>query len=208
MSNGDRDISAFDERLADHAKEKWSNYERIHVDLTEGKNYLLYDVAAEFIAVERASSAIATAQIRLDRPNRQQINITRARIIETVFEKFYLSHAAQPGEWIDLVIGRNFRTWQDGQADQAGESQRVLNVTNVAANVSTACFAGAVQAAHIKADVNNTQTAWIDFGVAAVQADCLPLDPGEWVIMPMSNTNRINVNLEVANEIVFVTPIT
>lgn len=203
----DRDIGSFEERLKDHAKKQWSNIERLRIDLTTARNFYLYDIAGEFIAVERSSSAPATAAIRLDRANRDEINLVRGRIIETVFTKFHITNAAQSGQWLDLIIGRNFRTWLDGQADKSAEAQQVLNVTNVAANTNTVCAAGAVQAAHIKADVNNIGVAWIDFGAAAVQDSCIPLDPGEWIIMPISNTNRINVNFEIANEIVYVTPI-
>jgi hypothetical protein len=205
--NSDKDISAFDQRLADHVKEKWSNYERLRLDLTEARNYLLFDIPGEFLAVERVSSSRAIATIRLDRPNRQDLNFDQARIVETLFERFFVSNAALTGEWMDLIIGRNFRTWKDSQANNVSEALQVLNVTNVAANANTVCAAGAVQAAIIKADVENTDIAWIDYGVPAVQSNCYPLDPGEWVIVPLSNTNRINVNFEVANEIVYVTPI-
>lgn len=202
----DRDIRSFGDRLIDHVKEKWSNYERFRLDLTEVRNLHPINIAGEFIAVERSSSGQATAEIRLDRPNRNVINFDQARIVETVFECLFVSNAAQTGEWLDLIIGRNFRTWKDGTALQGGEAQRVLNVT-AAADTNIACAAQTCRAAHIKADVENTGIAWIDFGVAAVQSDCTPLDPGEWIIIPITNTNRINVNFEVADELVYVTPI-
>lgn len=207
MNNSDRDIGSFEERLKDHAIKQWSNIERLRIDLTDARNIYLYDIAGEYIAVEKTSSAPAAATIRLDRTNRDEIHLVRGRIIETLFAKFHISNAAQAGEWIDIVIGRNFRTWLDGSANRNAESQQVLNVTNIAANANTVCAAGDVQAAHIKADVNNAGIVWVDFGAAAVQNGCIPLDPGEWVIMPLSNTNRINANFEIANEILYITPI-
>jgi hypothetical protein len=202
----DRDIKSFDARLADQVKERWSNYERIRLDLTTARNYYLYDIAGEFLSVERVSSNLAAAEIRLDYPNRDEINFGRGRIVETLFKRFFVSNAVLSGEWMDLIIGRNFKTMKTGQS-RLREAQQVLNITNVAANTNTVCAAGAVQAAHIKADVNNTGIVWIDFGVAAVQNSCIPLDPGEWVIMPISNTSRINANFVIANEIAYVTPI-
>lgn len=205
--NSDKDIGSFDQRLADQAKEKWSNYERIHLDLATAHNYLLFDVPGEYIAVERVSSSIAAAAIRLDYPNRNEINFDRGRIVETLFRRFYVSNAALSGEWMDLIIGRNFRTWKDGQAEKAAEALQVLNVTHANPDTNIACAAQACNAAIIKADVENTDIAWIDYGAAAAQGDCHPLDPGEWVIVPLSNASRINVNFEVGGEIVYVTPI-
>lgn len=202
----DRDISSFDERLLDHVKKKHSNYERIRIDLSVARNYHLYDVAGEFITIERQSSEIAAAELTFDLPNRDVINLGEVHEVQTVFEKFYISNAAQSGQWFDLIIGRNFKSISK-RIERGGSVQQVLNVTHANPNTNVACAAQSCKAAHIKADVNNTQTAWIDFGVAAVQNSALPLDPGEWVIFPMSNTNVINANFEVGGEIVFVTPV-
>jgi len=72
------------------------------------------------------------------------------------------------------------------------------------ANTNVAAAAHICNRALIKADVNNTQIVWIDFGVAAVQNNCLPLDPGEWIKVQLSNTNRINANFKVGGEIVYI----
>ena len=207
MIRSDRDIRSFEQRLADQVKEKWSNYSRIHVDLSTARNYIELDIPGEFLAVELVSSSLATAAIRLDYTNRDAITFDKARIVETLFHRFYISNAALTGEWIDLIIGRNFRTWKDGHAAQLTEALQVLNVTNVAANVNTVCAAQACRAAIIKGDVENIDISWIDYGAAAAQGSAHPLDPGEWVIVPLSNTNRINVNFVVANDFVYVTPI-
>lgn len=204
--SSDRDIKSFEERLGDHVNKKWSNYERIRVDLSTARNYHLYDVAGEFIAIERQSSEIAAAEIILDLPNRDVINLGEVHEIQTVFARLYISNAAQSGQWFDLLIGRNFKSTSK-RIERGGSVQQVLNVTHANPNTNVACAAQTCKAAHIKADVNNTQTAWIDFGVASVQNSALPLDPGEWVIFPMSNTNIINANFEVGGEIVFVTPV-
>lgn len=200
-------VLTFKERLADHVKEKWSNYERIHVELGIARNYIKLDIAGEFIAVDEVSSGLAAVTIHLDRPNRHALNFYRGSQVETLFECMYVSNAALTGEWMELIIGRNFRAWHDSLAAQLTEALQVLNVTNVAANTNTVCAAQACKAAHIKADVQNVDMSWIDYGVAAVQDSCVPLDPGEWVIVPLSNTNRINVNFEVGGDVVYVTPI-
>ena len=197
----------FEERLADHVKEKWSNYERIRVELGTARNYIKLDIAGDFIAVDTVSSGLAVVTIRLDRTNRNALNFNKGSHVETLFERFYLSNAALSGEWMELIIGRNFRAWHDSLATQLDQSLQVLNVTNGAANTNTICAAQVCQASIIKAHVENAGIAWIDYGAAAIQASCHPLDPGEWVIVPLSNTNRINVNFQIADELVFVTPI-
>jgi len=40
--------------------------------------------------------------------------------------------------------------------------------------------------------------------VAAVQNNCMPLDPGEWVRVSISNTDQIHANFEVGGEIVYI----
>lgn len=207
----DRDINSFESRLSNHCREKWSNYERLRIDLATPRNYQKFDIAGEFIEVERASDTTAAAELILDFTNRAVINISERRIVETVFNRFYISNAAQADKWLDLLIGRNFRSWGYGTGTGTGggttgatEAQQVLNLTHANPNTSVQAAANACIEAIIKADVENTDIAWIDFGVAAVQDSCIPLDPGEWIKVPITNTNRIYANFEVGGEIVYI----
>lgn len=208
----DRDIKSFEERLASHCEKKWSNYERLRIDLSIARNYYKFDVAGEFIEIEQASDADATAGLILDFANRDVINIGEHRIIETVFSRFFISNAAQVGEWLDLLIGRNFKSHVYGTGTGTGggggtgatEVQQVLNLTHANPNTSVQAAANACIEAIIKADVENTDIAWIDFGAAAAQNSCIPLDPGEWIKVPITNTNRIYANFEVGGEIVYI----
>ncbi len=77
-------------------------------------------------------------------------------------------------------------------------------MTHANADTDVAAAANPCNRAMIKADVNNTQVAWIDFGVAAVQDNCMPLDAGESITVSISNTDRIHANFEVGGEIVYI----
>jgi hypothetical protein len=52
----------------------------------------------------------------------------------------------------------------------------------------------------IKAHNANTGLCWVDFGVAAVEAACYPLDAGETISVPLTNTDEIHVLFKVMNE--------
>jgi len=207
----DRDIKAFDRRLEDQVLKKWDNYERLRIELGTARELQEYNIGGEFIEIEQASSSSAAAEIRLNYTEKHGININERRIIETVFFRFFITNTVQAGEWLDLIIGRNYRSWGYGTGTGGGtaatgatEAQQVLNLTHAIADTSVQAAANACIEAIIKADVENTDIVWIDFGVAAVQNSCIPLDPGEWIKVPITNTNRIYANFEVGGEIVFI----
>lgn len=65
-------------------------------------------MAGEFFYVERASSAAANAEVKLNRNTNSSLYLADGIAIETLFAKFFLTNTAQAGEWIDIIIGSNF----------------------------------------------------------------------------------------------------
>ncbi len=125
--------------------------------------------------------------------------------IKTIFQVLYITNEAQADEWIDIIIGINFEYYKGSQGDGLGaEVQQVLNLTHANPDTDVAGAAAPCNKALIKADVNNTGIAWVDFGVAAVQDNCIPLDPGESIRVSISNTDRIHANFQVGGELVFI----
>jgi len=202
----DRDIEKWEKRLKDQVLRDWHNYDRHRIDLADARAAEFWGYAGEFLCVEKASSASALATIRLNRNTNDAIDLRVGTVIKTIFKDFYITNTAQVGEWIDIIIGINFEYYKKLAAGGviSSEAQQVLNLTHAVADTNVAAAAHVCNRALIKADVNNTQTAWLDFGVAAVQNDCMPLDPGEWVKVQLSNTDRINANFEVGGEIVYI----
>ncbi len=198
----DRDIQNWDERLKNHVDKKWDNYLRRRIHLDTARALEQWPIAGEFMYIEEVSSDSANASICIDRNTNPVLDIRKGVRIKTVFETLYLTHAAQAGEWIDLIIGINFEYFKPDNIRD--EVQQVLNLTHANPDTNVAGAANICNTALIKADVLNTDIAWIDFGVAAVQDSCMPLDPGEWIRVSISNTDQINANFEVGGEIVYI----
>ena len=192
----------WDERLGDQVKKGWENYKKKRLDLSAAQELLRLDLAGEFLYVEAVSSASAIATVRLNRNSNDEITLSHQTKIRTIFTTLFITHTAQAGEWIDLIIGINFEYFKPDNIRD--EVQQVLNLTHANPDTNVAGAANICNTALIKADVLNTDIAWIDFGVAAVQDSCMPLDPGEWIRVSISNTDQINANFEVGGEIVYI----
>lgn len=205
MSGSDREIKNWDQRLSDQVQLGWNNYFRRRIHLDQARVLERWSVAGEFMYVEEASSESAKLTIQLNRNTNDPIDLEIGVKIKTIFTEIFFTNTAQAGEWIDLIIGINFEyTKPAGRGLITDEAQQVLNLTHAVADTNVAAAAHPCNRALIKADVNNTQTVWIDFGVAAVQNDCLPLDAGEWIRVNIPNTDQINANFEVGGELAFI----
>lgn len=202
----DRDIKNWEERLTAQVFRDWHNYDRHRIDLSIVRNTEFWGYAGEFLYIEKVSSESALATIRLNRNTNDAIDLELGTAIKTIFKEFYITNTVQAGEWIDIIIGINFEYYKQFVAGGilGSEARQVLNLTHAVANTNVAAATHVCNRALIKADVNNTQTTWIDFGIAAAQNNCMPLDAGEWIRVSISNTDRINANFEVGGEIVFI----
>ncbi len=193
----------WEERLGEQVKRDWENYKRKRLDLSVAQENLKLDFAGEFLYVENVSSASAAATVRLNRNANDEIALIHQTKIFTVFTTLFITHAAQAGEWIDLVIGVDFSK-EDPQHSDPGEAQPVIEITNGSADTNTTAAAAISTIVIIKADPQNIDIAWIDFGQAAVQDSCFPLEPGDSLTVRVPNIDQINVNFEVANDQVWI----
>jgi len=200
----DTEIRAWEERLKRQQLRGWDNYVRRRIDISIARAAEYWGIAGEFFYVEQTSSESAKASIRINRNTNDELDLELGTIIKTIFTDFYITNAVQTGEWIDVIIGINFEYYKKSQGILGDEVQQVLNLTHANPDTDVAAAAHPCNRALIKADVNNTQTVWIDFGVAAVQDNCMPLDAGEWIQISISNTDRIHANFEAGGEIVYI----
>jgi len=202
----DKDISSWEQRLTNQVFRGWHNYERHRLTLDSARVAEVWTMPGEFIYVEQVSSESALASIRLNLNINDALDLQAGTVIKTVFKEFYITHTAQAGEWIDLIVGINFEYYkrQGGRSGGIEQAQAVVKLTHAAANTNVVPAAQICNRVCIKADVANTDTAWIDFGAAAVQNACFPLGPCESLSVSISNLNRINANFEVGGECVFI----
>lgn len=88
----------------------------------------------------------------------------------------------------------------------AKEAQPVIALTNATANVNTIAPERICNEVLLRAHPDNTGRIWVNFDGPAAANLCYPLDPGEVLIVDLSNVKRINALFSVADEILFVIP--
>ncbi|MBA7518478.1 hypothetical protein ES705_10548 [subsurface metagenome] len=109
MLTSDRDIKNWEERLKDQVQRGWDNYFHHRIDLSIARTDEIVMLAGEFLIVEESSSASATASVKLNMDKNDALRLRKGVGIETVFVKLYLTNTAQPGEWLNLIVGINFK---------------------------------------------------------------------------------------------------
>jgi hypothetical protein len=200
----DKDIKNWDQRLKDQVFLRWENYFRRRIHLDTAHNAEFWAITGEFIYVEKVSSASAKVTISFNRNTNDQLELVQGTEIETVFESCYITNDAQPDEWIDLLIGINFKYHKRAGQGIILSAQPAIKLTHANANTNVVAASQICSQVVIKANVQNAGISWINFGTAAVQNACLPLDPGDWVTVNLSNLDLINVNYEIGGECVFI----
>ena len=193
----------WDARLQDQVDRDWTNYHRHRFDLTTARTDLFFAFAGDFLYVARASSASAAAAIKFNRARNDRLDLQAGTTIKTVFKNFWLTNVAQSGEYIDVIVGVNFEK-MDPLVEQSRQARAVVEITHAIANNNQAGADQIAERVVITASPLNTDIAWIDFGQAAVQDNCYPLEPGDSVTVRTSNLNQINVNFEVGGESVWI----
>ena len=201
----DKDIQNWDQRLKQQADRGWDNYFRRRLHLDTARSDELFVAAGEFLYIEQASSESAAASVKLNRNTNTSLDLVRGVRVETVFQSLHISHEAQAGEWLDFVIGINFKYYKpQGSAGGIDAAQAVIELTHANADTNVAAASNICNLAIIKACPKNTDIAWIDFGQAAVQDSCFPQEPGDSVTVNVSNTDQVNANFEVGGEKVWI----
>ena len=196
-------VDTWEENLAAQKRRGFINYSVVTINLVTARTNELIHIPGDILYVNNVSSKSAAATVRFNLTKNDEVKLKFHTKIETVFTSLFISNEAQAGESMELVIGINFKV-SNLNIPGRSEVQPVITITHAAADTNQAGAAHPCNAAILKADVKNTGIAWIDFGNAAVQDACYPLDPGEWIKVSISNTDRINANFEVGGEKVFV----
>ncbi len=194
-------LDTWDENLAAQKRRGFINYSVVTIDLATARTNELKHIPGDILYVKAVSSNSAAATVRFNLTKNDEVDLKLHTRIETVFTSLFISNEVQTGEWMELVIGINFYI---ENLLQSSELQPVIVITHANADTNVAGAANPCNAVIIKADVKNVGIVWIDFGNAAVQDVCYPLDPGEWIRGDISNTDQINANFEVGGEKVFV----
>jgi hypothetical protein len=193
----------WEENLAAQKRRGFINYSVEIIDLGVARTNELHHVPGDILYVNTVSSKSASATVRFNLTKNNEVELKHHTKIETVFTSLFISNEVQAGESMELVIGINFKV-SNLNIPSRCEVQPVITITHASADTNVAGAAHPCNTAIIKADVKNMGIAWVDFGKAAVQDACYPLDPGEWIRADISNTDRINANFEVGGEKVFV----
>ncbi|RKY11458.1 MAG: hypothetical protein DRP65_04145 [Planctomycetota bacterium] len=196
-------IDTWPDRLRLQEKRGFENYKIITINLSSARANQWYNFAGDFLYVESVSSPSAAATIKLNRDRLDSLSLRLNTVIKSVFTGFYITNTAQAGESLTLIVGIDFEKYAAAISQQP-EPQTVVELTHASANTNVTPASAPARIAIIKAHSRNTDIAWIDFGQAAVQDSCLPLEPGDTITVPISNLDQINANFEVGGEFVWI----
>jgi len=202
MAKSDRDISEWDARLRSQLQRAFHNYHCRRIDLSVARDNQKLDWTGEILIVENVSSLDASAKVRLNFDDADQLTLEEDVEIESIFGGLFISNDAQPDEWLDVIAGINFKYRQ--QAQSRAEAQSCKIITNVAADANTVGTANVCNKVLIRAFTTNTGLVWVDFHQAAVENLCYPLAKGDAISNNLRNTDQINALFKVAGESVAV----
>jgi len=184
-------------------EKRYKNYEDIRVDLSAARDNFLISQAGDFLKVISASNQAASCSIKFNTTDNSPIDLTVGKTIQTIFKGIYLTNAATAGAWLIIRVGIIY-VEDESSAPRRVTARPALTVTNVAANTDTPAAANLCDKVLIKASNQNTDIVWVNFGVAAVQGSCIPLEPGESITVDLDNTSQVHCNFVVANEKAFI----
>ncbi len=196
-------IDTWEQRLADQVKRNYKNYFTLRITLDAAANNQQHIAAGDMIYVKAISSSNAASSIKLNRNTNEEIELKLHSKIKTVFTSFYITNTAQAGEWIDLLIGINFDI--ENILDRKPAAQPAIVITNALADTNTQGASHSCNEVLLRAAVGNAGMAWVNFGDAAVEDACMPIEAGEVVSVKLANTSDINVLFKSANDKIFVT---
>ncbi len=193
----------WDRRLQDQVERGWQNYRKKRIHLDTARVDELFSWTGDFMYVEASSAEAALAGVKLNINTNESLLLQVGTKVKTVFTSFYFSNTAQADQWIDLIVGVNFEK-MDPHPEQSRQAQAVAEITHANPDTNQAGADQIAERVVITASPLNTDITWLDFGQAAVQDSCYPLEPGDSVMVRISNLDQINVNFEVGGESVWV----
>jgi len=103
------ELTEFETQLRNQILKNWKNYRKKRIDLASARGKEQFDIAGKYICVENVSSPDAAATIRINEEENDELVLVDGLEIETLFKHFFITNAAQADEWIDLIIGADFR---------------------------------------------------------------------------------------------------
>ncbi len=109
MEKSDRDISQWDARLKEQLERSFHNYHKKRIDLSVARDNKQIDWTGEILIVEKASSSSASATVRFNFDNADELILEEDVEIESIFGRLYLTNDAQADEWLDVIVGINFK---------------------------------------------------------------------------------------------------
>ncbi len=190
-------------QLAEQVKKGLDQYTAVKIPLDTPRENEVIHVAAGSLCVQDSSSRGAKATIRLNRVGAGDLTLEKGVQIDCAFKAIFLTNAGQAGAWLEIVFGREFRI---GLSDRhGGQVQPCFIVTNATPNVNTIAEAHVCSAALVRAHPANAGLAWVNFGAAATDGGCYPLEKTDAVAVPAGNTNQINVLFKTGGDKVTVT---
>jgi len=199
-----KNINGWEERLADQVRCHWENYLVRRISLDTARINESLSLAGEYLFVKKSSSASAAMTVRLNQIRNDPFELEAGVLIETIFAQLYLTNDAQPGEWLDLIIGMNF-SYEKKEQFTDEKARPAVPVTGTLANTNYTPAAQICNTVLVQADLKNTGFMWVNFGAAAVQDAAHVLEAGASVTVKIDNLDQINLNFEVATERAFLT---
>lgn len=127
MDRSDRDISAWDARLKEQLERSFHNYHKRRIDLSVARENEKYDWTGETLIVEKASSATATATVRLMFDDADELTLQENVGIKSIFNRIYLSNEVQAGQWLDVIAGINFEYKKKIAEAGGGDGMTLVN---------------------------------------------------------------------------------
>ncbi len=191
------------ERLVEQVTKGLDEYTPIRVPLDDARADEECLIAAQTLFVQGHSSEAALATVRVNRARAGTLALRKGVRIDTIIARLFITNAALPGEWLDLVFGRSFDMAIVSELE--GRVQTCFVVTNAVADTDTTAAANNCIAALVTAHPGNGGLAWLQWRTAAADAACYPLSAGDAVAVPVENTDQIHVLFKTANDKVTVT---
>ena len=108
MAKSDRDIGQWDARLKAQLERSFHNYHKRRINLSVARDNMQFDWTGETIIVEKSSSAAASATVRLNFDDADELELVKNVVIKSIFGRFYITNDAQADEWLDVIVGINF----------------------------------------------------------------------------------------------------
>ena len=135
----------WDERLMEQIRRRWENYLKRRIDLSTARVNRSFALAGERFIVQAVSDPSVTATVRFNREMNDELDLVDGLEIETLFGEFFITNAAQADEWIDIIIGCDFKYKKTGQGAGGGGTTLANNeiqITWAAADDDSIAAAG------------------------------------------------------------------